>query len=529
MSVKITPRVEMDFGGGWVDVSEDVVSGVVAEWGVHGSTLKDRVADVGTMTFTVDNSVSNTGGVRGYYSPGHESARSGFVLGAPARLVLNHALFGDKVKWVGTVESVKPVPGVENPSSEVHCVDWMDESARAKLSGLAVQEDVQSDEVFELLMAAVARQPPGGFRAGSGSEVYGFALDTAQDESSRILSELQKLALSELGFVYVSAGTLVFEGRSRRSGAGTVRFAMHEDEEILEMTPTSYARDAVANRAQVSVHPRRVDADTETVLFNLGSAVEIARNTSVTIKCPYRDPNQQAQRVGGMDMVTPVATTDYSFNTQKNGSGADITAQLTVDATFGGNAAVLVVTNGGPADGWIPANGLQLRGRGLYDFEPVFSDIADQDSVDDFGENVFTYDMPYQSSPAAAFDLAWFILGSMKNPRPGVESVSFLANWSDEVAEQAFQLEISDRVSITAPTLGLDGVQYFVNGMRFDVSISGVVVVTWDLARADVTQYWQLEVAGRTELDETTVLGYGLFVPRWILDTSELGVETFLN
>ncbi len=51
--IVITPRVEMDFGAGWVDVSEDVVTAVKAEWGIHGGTPKDRVADVGSMSFSV--------------------------------------------------------------------------------------------------------------------------------------------------------------------------------------------------------------------------------------------------------------------------------------------------------------------------------------------------------------------------------------------------------------------------------------------------------------------------------------------
>ena len=62
--IEISPRIDMDFGAGWVDVSEDVVSRVTAEWGVHGSSPKDRVADVGSMGFELDNSPSNSAGCR---------------------------------------------------------------------------------------------------------------------------------------------------------------------------------------------------------------------------------------------------------------------------------------------------------------------------------------------------------------------------------------------------------------------------------------------------------------------------------
>lgn len=535
----ITPKIEMDFGAGFVDVSSDVISEVRAEWGVHGSDPKDRVADVGTMSFDLDNNVTNSGGKRGYYSPGHVDARPGFGIGTRIRLSLTHGTlaptggtaaeggtYGTKVKWVGTIESLRIVPGVRDPKTAVTCVDWMDEAARSKTSKLAVQVDVQSDFLFTTLVNSVPRQPPGGTRTGSGSDTYPFALDNTRDESSKILSELQKLALSEYGFVYVSAGQAVFEGRRSRGGAGAIRYAMNVDDEIVALSP-SHGRDEIINRVQVSIHPRRRDAAATTVLFNLGSPLQVFQKTSVKISCPYRDPNQQAQRVGGVDMVQPVATTDYLFNTLQDGTGVNLTSTLTVTAVFGGNTADVTIANDGVQDGYVTK--LQLRGRGLYDFEPVLSEQEDSASQTSFGENVYGYDMPYQSNPVNAVDLASFILFLNKNSDTRIASVSFLANWDLESVEQTFNLEISDRISITAPELGLSALPFYVNGVRMEVRMTGVVLVTWDLAPVDQTQFWLLEVAGRTELDQTTVLGYGLFVPGWILDTSQLGTDTFLG
>jgi len=518
-------RVEFDIDG-WVDFSTDIVGPVKASWGIHGNTPKDRVADPGELSFEMDNTENNRGGVRGYYSPGGGAALAGFDIGLPVRLVLNHPLYGDKIKWQGTIDQVIPNPGVERPTVQVHCVDWMDEAARAKLKGLAVQTSVQSDALFATLVAAVDRQPPGGTISGTGSDVYPYALDNTQDETSRVLSELQKLVMSEYGIMFVSAGVAVFEGRKRRGGEGSIRFAMDEDEQILGMTVT-HARDNVINRCQVSIHPRRRDAAATSVLFNLGSSIEIQRNTSVTINCPYRDPAQVAQRVGGVDMVAPVVTTDYKFNSAADGSGSDYSAQLTVTPTFGGNSADVTITNNGPNDGhvWF----LQLRGRGLYDFEPVLADLNDADSLATYGENVYGYDMPYQSSPSNAVDLAQFIISLHKDATTRVETVTFMANWDDETVEQAFNAEISDRISVTSGSVGLVADPYFINGVTLELRPEGVVMVTWDLAPVNKAQFWVLDLPGRTELDETTVLGYGLFAVGWVLDSSTLNSNTFLN
>lgn len=529
MSSKITPRIEMDFGSGWVDVSEDVVSQIEATWGIHGSSPKERVADPGRMRFQLDNSVQSSGGVLGYYSPGHPDVRAGFDIRTPVRYVLNHDFYGDRVRWVGTVESVRIVAGLRQ-AVEVSCVDWLEDAARSKLTAVPVQTDIQSDELFEVLVASSAKQPPNGTLVGTGSDVYAYALDDVQDEETALLEVLQRLMLSEFGICYESAGVLVFEGRKSRGGAGAVRFAMSEDDQIVGLGLAS-GRDEIINRVQVIVHPRRRDAAATTVLFNLGSAIEIPRGTSITINCPYRDPNQQAQRVGGLDMVTPVPGTDFSFSENKDGTGIDYTAQLTVEyvGTPGGNSATVIATNAGPADGFIPPNGLQLRGRGLYNFEPVIADFGDEDSIDAFGEGVLAYDMPFQSSTSNSSDLALFILALNKDPKPRAQSVTFVANWSDIEVEQAFNLEISDRVSVTSASAGLAAEPYFVNGFKFVSHLSGLTTVTLDLAPASTAQFWQLEVPGRTELDETTVLGYGLFAAGWILDSSTLGSETFLN
>jgi hypothetical protein len=264
----IVPRVDLYLDGNWVDVSEDVVSNVRASWGIFSDDPRSRVAEPGTLAFDLDNSEQNSGGVRGYYSPNSPDVRTGFALGVGVRFYLIHDLYGTKLKWQGTVEAVRPGAGTKNQKVTVSCVDWMDEAARAKLSGLEVETDIQSDALFSLLVDQVASTPPQGTEVGSGSDVYPYALDNTQDESSRVSGEFTKLAASEFGLIYVTAGKAVFEGRRRRGGAGAARLSL-DDLTILSVDPT-VSRDDVKNRIQVQVHPRRVDVSATSVLFSLG-------------------------------------------------------------------------------------------------------------------------------------------------------------------------------------------------------------------------------------------------------------------
>ena len=82
----------------------------------------------------------------------------------------------------------------------------------------------------------------------------------------------------------------------------------------------------------------------------LGSAAfasEIARLPLTTVYPygPYRDPAQEAQRVGGVDMQSPVAGTDYVANTAADGSGTDVTDSLIVAAVFGAGGVQWTIEN----------------------------------------------------------------------------------------------------------------------------------------------------------------------------------------
>jgi hypothetical protein len=73
-------------GNGWTDVSADLADqSIKLRYGVNGNKPRDRVAASGTLDFALNNSSSNSGGVVGYYSPGHASRRSGWKLGVRVR------------------------------------------------------------------------------------------------------------------------------------------------------------------------------------------------------------------------------------------------------------------------------------------------------------------------------------------------------------------------------------------------------------------------------------------------------------
>src|SRR4030065_1368367 len=74
-------------GVNWTDVTADARASVeiAVQYGISGTGPADRVAQTGTLSFALDNSEHNSGGLIGYYAPGHANCRNGFEGGCPGR------------------------------------------------------------------------------------------------------------------------------------------------------------------------------------------------------------------------------------------------------------------------------------------------------------------------------------------------------------------------------------------------------------------------------------------------------------
>lgn len=249
-------------GNGWTALDDDVLASapIQVRYGIDGSSPLDRVAGSGSLSFGLDNSSP-----LGRYTPGHANVLAGFDIGIGVRLRIEYSDLGVYEKWRGVIDSIDPTAGVYGPREvAVSCVDWMDEAARTKIRNIPVQINQRSDQVFRTIVENVPRQPP-ALEVGYGMEQYAYSLDQSQDEGFSVLTEFQKLADSELGFIYVkgssvTGGVLTFEDRRRR---GTVVTSVASFATVNSLR-ASRSRDAVINRVMVLAHPRRVQTPTST-------------------------------------------------------------------------------------------------------------------------------------------------------------------------------------------------------------------------------------------------------------------------
>lgn len=526
----VTPKVEVELtgrGNGWTDITSDVLTPIRISYGIRGAGPTDRTASAGSMTWTVNNSERNSASTLGYYSPGGPASRPGWTLGIRVRAsFLDPATSTWHTKFVGSITSMNPVPGRYGARRvQVVAADWLDEAARSTVSGLSTQINQRSDTIISLLVNNVSRAPEATSIA-TGLETFAYALDTARDDRPNpVLQEIARVTLSELGYFYLKGdGTAVYEARfDRANTADDTTLA-----DTMSGLTVSVTRDALLSKVQVITHPRTVDTATQ-VLYQLKSVPQIPIGGSLTLLSGYTDPNNRAERVGGTSMVTPVATTDYLANSAADGSGSDLTAQIGIVTNFGGNGVRFTITNNASVVVYITK--LQCRGLGIYDYQNAVGEAEDTTIATDFGEQVASIDMPYQSNVSVGVDAARYLLGlygATEIPvwelgtagsselgvttqlayrvQTTVGSVS-VAPSTAALQTQILARDVGDRVGITETVTGV-AKSFYIQAIDLEIMSPGLPFVTWTLAPADTTLYWRLEEAGFSELGVATRLSF---------------------
>jgi hypothetical protein len=255
------------------------------------------------------------------------------------------------------------------------------------------------------------------------------------------------------------------------------------------------------NEVTVTARPRTLSAGVE-VLGTLEKAVKIPAGQSKEINFRYSDPATGA-KVAGEAAVTPVGGSDYHANAAEDGSGADVTgsvsAAMTEDAAARGTVQF---TNASAADGWLLA-GAQLRGLKITDYGAIDTRRSDSESKRVYGPRSYTYEFELDDV-AEAENMAEFLLLERYGPRGRVVDLK-LAALSNGLTEQAVTRTIGDRIAVIEAQTNIHA-GYFIIGEQHQLSHGSDYRVTWTLEPSAAYQYWELGLAGFSEVGLTTYL-----------------------
>lgn len=494
----------------WVDMSAYVLIQYKcsARWGIQSNKYTDRLARAGEMILTVKN-------LSGEFDPEHAGVLTGWGINTKVKLVISYD-GQDHTRFYGYVERIKfSDPSTKEHTATVSIKDWMDYAYKRTLTESSIETYRRGGYAVDKVVDAVNRAP----LATSYSEGdYEFeAIFDTLTTTTKAATELNKIVLSENGYFYnrhdkVNGETLVFESESYRNGLRTVSqipklaadcgfilkagsatdhvlLAGTTDKLILNETADAhingtaqaYTRthgENILNSITVTAYPKRIDT-TEQTLYSLGTFMKISSGETKTITVKYQNKTtkESCNAITSL-MIQPVATTDYLMNTKSDGTGTDITSDLTVSVVYHTAGADVTMTNASAYTGKITK--LELRGYGVYQDSEVKAKAEDTDSIEAYGDLELNIEQQYQRDTTPGAVMANRILQKEKDPRTKLDRVQIVANTSSTHMLAFLNIDVGDMVKITESNLGLAN-YYYVQGIEFEIISNSVIIYSWIL------------------------------------------------
>lgn len=519
----------------WTDISSDVLlRDSKWEHGIKTAHPMTRVASVGKLKMILRNDALS--GTQYRYTPGHTNCLSGFGVKTKVKVVSYWRDY-EKVVFVGWI----PPNGIQQASSpyldlvSVDVYDWMYFALHNQVSLQSIGINKNLGSIGGDLAALVEAQPSRIDKFGY-SEIFPNTNDTVR-ENTTILGELNKAVLSEMGFAYVkyeeggALDILALEGRLTRDGLSTVDYYPMLDTELDYLTTETpayltdesgnkllidergtfaYLPDIIdykvvhgayyANRVSGKAYPREVGSSS--VIFRLNEPIEVKAGEAVeNLRIRY------LVKEGYVSVsASDVSVTDYEMNSQEDGLGSDLTSNLTITPTFGSGDAQLKLENTGFIDGWVTV--LELSGLPVYIGDPI-TQLVDVDTTEGlyYGKIEMLLDQKYQVDPTRTLDQITLLAVRYSTMTNTIEQVTFCVNTDEALASVYMFCDVGSKIPLKHTAFEIDE-PYIIQGM--DVWMQGNATfcrLYVKPSRYDTYSFWELAVAGSSELGSTTVLG----------------------
>ena len=383
--------------------------------------------------------------------------------------------------WVslfhGAVDLVRPRPGPGARYCYLRALDEMERLTSVTLYTHATAQLPQgSDDILDDVLD-YAGVSPARRRLDAGATLVP---DTWSPSiwNVRALDEIHRLQDEEDGLVYVDGhGYWRLEARGHRAaGPHTAALATlgHDGKDGAAYFSDLAWDDGAANVENVVFMRTRSAANKGTqTAWTLTETPSFAANETKEFLAESRTYDTV------VGQIRPRKNTDYAANTKRDGTGTDITAELSVShparGEFNGRGTLVRVTFGATA-GYLTL--LKLRTRNAIEYgDPVLVKAEDAESRRTYGERTRTIEARWTREADAALAAAESRRDRRKDPKTVLRAV--VPNASKSNLLLTLQRSFSDRVRVTYPDMGIDD-GFFVEGRRITVG-EGWTSVTAEL------------------------------------------------
>ena len=423
-----------------------------------------------------------------------------------------------RTMWLGWIAGIAPTSNIKGERTcELRCNGWF-ERAQRRTSNIPLQIAKTADEVIAVILDESDILPPGI----TGRWLLGTSLLGTSTYLAAITDYFNALDTGDTTFAYAGdweTGTTVHQaitsivereaGRFWQARTGVLQFAPRLwfptrttnvatfADGMLE-TKYVYGED-VSNIIETSYEPRTVGT-VGTTLSTLGASALVQASSYLDLEFNYT--GDAGATIGATALISPVTTTDYTANSMEDGSGTNLTANVTAAIILtNATAATVRYTNTG-ADAYIQATS-KLRGTPLTKYNQLTYTATDDDSVLAYGKQAYT-SPGVQDTLADATTLGDYQLALRKDPVGKLTQVSWSA-WNTSQTVDLLTVTVGDRIALSEQQTQTGGA-WFVIGESHSIS-SEEYNVTWVLEDAGTIVYWLLGISTQSELGVTTIVG----------------------
>jgi hypothetical protein len=492
------------FGLGWTAIYEDLASPVVDfTRGFQSDQPDDLVAAPAMCSFTMRDDANTTGGLTGYYAPDNPNCRPGWAEAIRVRFRLRAGVTL-RTRFIGFIQHITPTLGLFNEQTVgVSAASWLALASTTLAAGVSPQFNQRGDQLVATL-TALSQFPPPATSFSAGADTFPIALDDLDPTQATVVDGFDSTVRSGFDRVWERAdGTLVYEPKAIRRANPSSLFVVTDVAPVAQpgfaLVGGSLTRELGAriNRAQITGHPRAIDASA-VVLYSYpisASNPSVAAGATVTIRAPYVDPSQQAQQVGGFNMLV------------KSGAGSAIGTQGPC-RTPTSNSPMRRPALGTTCPASSPSRSstrrvrrrsrspmaahrsayyakLQCRGQGIYDYVQAVGSAMNSTSISQFGGQTLSIDCPYQTDQTFLQTLAAYIVEVY-----GValsrfdQGIPFFVHAGDTATlDQLLAREISDPIGVTETVCGITAGPYWINSIHEQYDERCNLTLTWGIGR----------------------------------------------
>lgn len=329
-----------------------------------------------------------------YFTPNRGSTIQDFIL--PYRPVKLYGGFGAEAipQFTGLTEKM-PTIDEKNKLASFHAIDFMYSLFNRPLDQAVMYQNKRTDEILADLLVQFEISPT-QYSFDLGFNIINFAFF---DKGSKFGDAVKELMEAEMGRFYMDEqGVIRFKNRQNYSTSPVWFF---NETNIIDIQTSK--QDDIINVVTIKANVREVQAQQK--YWELQSATRIPANGSVDIWADFNDP---VTTIDDPEYVTSATTSLYTTNTAEDGSGTQISADISVSGTLFAKSYLMTFTNDNDFDVYVTS--VELYATPALVVKQIYVRYQDDASVAKYDERVLDIANDYINNEGDASSKAQIIL-----------------------------------------------------------------------------------------------------------------------